>query len=195
MSTSFISHSPSPSAHSHLQDVSIAESYPSRCASPLLPMGQQPQPHYHRRTPSSSHHQSARVSNRQSQQSVIHKNYAIPEEEEVVEEGTRAPHLGKRNQTTRFISYYRTPSPSTAASGGGRRTATLPRPKSYRITTTAAEHHQSSVRDLSSKLKSACRKLNPKRLTKHGAHQDSEEPPLPELPHAQVFVSGNAPPL
>ncbi|KAJ2490843.1 hypothetical protein IWW37_002843 [Coemansia sp. RSA 2050] len=189
MSTSFISHSPSPSTHSHLYAAcdpddlhyhhrspapapaasaaaaaaatSIVESsYPSRCASPLLPMGQ------HHRTPSSHQtidpdrlsQQLGRMTNRQSQQSVVHKNYAIPEDD-----SAELPPEPKRSQTTRFINYHRTSS--------SRRTM-LPRQKSYRIST--ADPHQSSVRELSSKLKSACRKLNPKRLTRHSHHQDSE---------------------
>ncbi|KAJ2454172.1 hypothetical protein GGF42_003669 [Coemansia sp. RSA 2424] len=152
--------------------------------------------YYHRRTPSNSHHQTVdpdrlsqqlgKVTNRQSQQSVVNKNYAIPEENDFIEP---PPTLGKRNnQATRFINYHRAPTASSSSRRAN--TGVLSHPtKSYRISTTAAEHHQSSVRDLSSKLKSACRKLNPKRLTKHG-HQDSEEPPLPDLPHAQVFAGG-----
>ncbi|KAJ2343415.1 hypothetical protein GGH91_003205 [Coemansia sp. RSA 2671] len=195
MSTSLIRHSPSPSTHSHLYAggdpddlhhhhrspvpaaaTSVVESsYPSRCASPLLPMGQ------HQRTPSSHQtidpdrlsQQLGRVGNRQSQQSVVHKNYAIPEDD-----SAELPPEPKRSQTTRFINYHRTSS--------GRRGTMLPRQKSYRINT--ADPHQLSVRELSSKLKSACRKLNPKRLTRHTHHQDSDEPPtLPELPYPELY--------
>ncbi|KAJ2260662.1 hypothetical protein GGI01_002842 [Coemansia sp. RSA 376] len=201
MSTSFISHSPSPSTHSHLHGyaavdpedlhyhhrspapataASVAESYPSRCASPLLPMGQYRTPSSHQTIdPDRLSQQLGKVTNRQSQQSVVHKNYAIPEDEDT----ELPPDSGKRSQTTRFISYHRTPSAGSKLPS--RRT--MPRQKSYRIST-SADPHQSSVRELSSKLKSACRKLNPKRLTKHGhAHQDSEEPPLSDLPYPEVF--------
>ncbi|KAJ2833810.1 hypothetical protein GGI24_000680, partial [Coemansia furcata] len=128
MSTSFISHSPSPSTHSRLHAATgdpPAESYPSRCASPLLPMGQH-------RTPSSLQtvdpdrlsQQLGKATNRQSQQSIVNKNYAIPEDDDA------EPPEGMRFNSHR-----------TASSKPHRRTM-MSRQKSYRIATT--DPHQSS---------------------------------------------------
>ncbi|KAJ2462966.1 hypothetical protein GGI02_005337 [Coemansia sp. RSA 2322] len=121
---------------------------------------------------SAAHHHHRRQRSQHSVMAAAHKNYAIRDDFPISSTDTTPA------EPPRLSSY--------------RRTAT--KFKSYRIP--AAHPHQSSVRDLSSKLKSACRKLNPKRLAKLHHHHSQEleeeeeedpEPPLPDRPHAEAF--------
>ncbi|KAJ2844875.1 hypothetical protein IWW36_005014 [Coemansia brasiliensis] len=140
-------------------------SVPSRCESPLLPMGEHST---HQVDPDRLSQQLGRTGNRQSQQSMLHKSYAIPEDMD--EEDNDGAGVSKKD--------------ADDAAGRPRhhirRPRKLPRPKSYRIHTSGAHE---SAREFSSKFKSACRKLNPRRLAKPSHHARDDEPSSP--------VSGN----
>ncbi|KAJ1668282.1 hypothetical protein IW140_000414 [Coemansia sp. RSA 1813] len=138
-----------PAAETH----DTTDSYPSRCESPLLPMGQSLS---HQIGVDRLSQQRGQVSNRQSQVSMLRKDYAIHDEEETQEPST----AGTKSNSRRVRQHMNRPR------------MTMPRAKSYRIHTSGG--HASPVRDLSSKLKSACRKLNPKRLAK-SAHLGQED--------------------
>ncbi|KAJ2522168.1 hypothetical protein H4217_000940 [Coemansia sp. RSA 1939] len=137
------------------------EPHPSRCESPLLPMGQTSS---HQRGGDIGWHsrQLSQVSNRQSQMSMMRKDYAIHDaEDDDSEEGQRMAGA-KGTKGGRGPRQHMNHRPRM----------TMPRAKSYRIHTSSGTH-ASPVRDLSSKLKSAYRKLNPKRMHK-SAQPDSE---------------------
>ncbi|KAJ2662420.1 hypothetical protein IWW48_001829 [Coemansia sp. RSA 1200] len=130
------------------------EPHPSRCESPLLPMGQTSS---HQRGGDIGWHsrQLSQVSNRHSQMSMMRKDYAIHDAEgDDSEEGQRMAGA-KGTKGGRGPRQHMNHRPRM----------TMPRAKSYRIHTSSGTH-ASPVRDLSSKLKSAYRKLNPKRMHK-----------------------------
>ncbi|KAJ1738618.1 hypothetical protein LPJ68_005402 [Coemansia sp. RSA 1086] len=132
-------------------------SEPSRCESPLLPMGEHST---HQVDPDRLSQQLGRTGNRQSQQSMLHKSYAIPEdmnEDDNDDAGPSKKDAGAADRPRHYI----------------RRPRKLPRPKSYRIHTGGAHE---SARELSSKFKSACRKLNPRRLAKPSHHASGDGP-------------------
>ncbi|KAJ1796466.1 hypothetical protein LPJ59_003734 [Coemansia sp. RSA 2399] len=148
------------SAPEHTPDTThdAAEAYPSRCESPLLPMGQSLS---HQTGADRLSQQLGQAGNRQSQLSMARKDYAIHDDEG--DNGDEHKGLdtadAKRNRARPHMNRPR---------------MTMPRAKSYRIHTPGTSH-TSPVRDLSSKFKSACRKLNPKRLGKsaqQGQHSD-----------------------
>ncbi|KAI9505057.1 hypothetical protein GGI25_000432 [Coemansia spiralis] len=151
---------PNEDAAAHASKPDSVDSYPSRCESPLLPMGQGPS---YQIDPDRLSQHLGQAGSRYSQQSIVRKDYAIPYDaggDERLGLGPSSWHKG-----------------SPANSNGSR---TRPHMGHPRMTTTRAKsyriHVPSSqmlpVRDLSSKLKSACRKLNPKRLAKaaHSSH-------------------------
>ncbi|KAJ2841074.1 hypothetical protein GGI22_008062, partial [Coemansia erecta] len=151
------------SAPEHAPDTThdAAEDYPSRCESPLLPMGQSLS---HQTGADRLSQQLGQAGNRQSQLSMARKDYAIHDDEGDNGEEHRGPDIADAKR-------------SRARTHMNRPRMTMPRAKSYRIHApgAASPSHTSPVRDLSSKLKSACRKLNPKRLGKsaqQGQHSD-----------------------
>ncbi|KAJ1940345.1 hypothetical protein EC988_007060 [Linderina pennispora] len=126
-----------------LSVVESIESMPSRCESPLLPMGQSTR---YQTDPNRLSDQLGKVRSRFSQHSILNKNYAIHDDEELA-----SPPPDKRKHKV------------------------LTRAKSYKIA--AAEAGR--VREFSSKLKSACRKLNPKRRARNAHGEPSETPSEP----------------
>ncbi|KAJ2698935.1 hypothetical protein H4R19_005562 [Coemansia spiralis] len=120
---------------------------PGRCESPLLPMGQHPT---HQTDPDRLSQQTERTSHRQSQQSVLlDKTYAIPDDRD-------------------------SEPPPAAAPGASRTRCHIHRP--HRLPRATSHRIALPTRDLSSRLKSACRKLDPRRLATANA------PPSPPLP-------------
>ncbi|KAJ2609390.1 hypothetical protein H4S08_004068 [Coemansia sp. RSA 1365] len=127
---------------------------PGRCESPLLPMGQRPM---YRVDPDRLSQQLGHASSRQSQQSIFCKNYAIPEDrtdtDAAAEKDDAAAKKGAVGARPRYHM---------------RRPPRMLRSKSQHVPTTSAQ--LSPPRDLSSRLKSACRRLNPRRLAKSTHH-------------------------
>ncbi|KAJ1644915.1 hypothetical protein LPJ64_003463, partial [Coemansia asiatica] len=164
------------------------QSYPSRCESPLLPMGQTAS---YQIDPDRLSQQLGKHGHRQSQHSVIYKNYALRDDDDdnggdVDAAGNQSalhdPKAGFRRRPTGGSRRANT-GLSTESRGRYymRRPKTLLRPKSYRIGGSSADGGQTSpVKEISSKIKSACRKLNPKRLTKSSAAAQREGP-LPNV--------------
>ncbi|KAJ2080195.1 hypothetical protein H4R24_003244 [Coemansia sp. RSA 988] len=132
---------------------------PGRCESPLLPMGQRP---VHQVDPDRLSQQLGQASSRQSQQSMLRKSYAIPED--AADDNPSAEKDDKHAAATA----------AKKGTVGGRpryhmrRPPRLSRSKSQRISTTGPQ--PSPPRDLSSRFKSACRRLNPRRLAKTTHH-------------------------
>ncbi|PIA19503.1 hypothetical protein COEREDRAFT_84145 [Coemansia reversa NRRL 1564] len=129
-----------------------------RCESPLLPMGQRPM---YRVDPDRLSQQLGHASSRQSQQSILCKNYAIPED------GADTDAAAEKDDATATAA-------KKGAAGGRpryhmRRPPRMLRSKSQHVPTTSAQ--LSPSRDLSSRLKSACRRLNPRRFAKTTHHQ------------------------
>ncbi|KAJ2723448.1 hypothetical protein GGI07_002651 [Coemansia sp. Benny D115] len=132
---------------------SIAEtedSYPSRCESPLLPMGHHTASY--KTDPDRLSQQLGRHGHRQSQHSVMYKNYDLRDDN--IDQPVGPVPQGRSN----------TGATKTPGRYQMRRPRTL-RAKTYRMAGSSDNGPVSPVRELSSKFKSACRKLNPKRLT------------------------------
>ncbi|KAJ1755075.1 hypothetical protein LPJ58_004388 [Coemansia sp. RSA 1591] len=144
----------------HKREASTAGSERSRCESPLLPMGQHPSKQV---DPDRLSQQLERTGNRQSQQSMLYKSYAIPEDADDLPEPADAPSEGPATGSNRTRYHIRRPHRQ-------------PRAKSYR--TPLSSRHE-SARELSSKFKSACRKLDPRRLAK-GGHSRADASPPPD---------------
>ncbi|KAJ1734998.1 hypothetical protein LPJ61_000785 [Coemansia biformis] len=140
-----------------------AAAAPNRCESPLLPMGQHPASQM---DPDRLSQQLEHANHRQSQLSMLlHKSYAIPEDRDV------EPAEGERGQGA---------SSGSRARYHIRRPRRIPRPVSHRAQSAGAQ--ASPVRELSSRLKSACRRLDPRRLAKAGhtaAAAAADAPPPP----------------
>ncbi|KAJ2595234.1 hypothetical protein GGF39_003911 [Coemansia sp. RSA 1721] len=156
------------------------QSYPSRCESPLLPMGQTAS---YQIDPDRLSQQLGKHGHRQSQHSVMYKNYALRDDDDENDLDTAAGNRSPAHDPK--SGFRRRPTGGSRRTNTGlstesrsryymRRPKTLLRPKSYRIGGSSADAGQTSpVKEFSSKIKSACRKLNPKRLTKSvGAHRD-----------------------
>ncbi|KAJ1886262.1 hypothetical protein LPJ66_009715 [Kickxella alabastrina] len=165
------------------------ESYPSRCESPLLPMGQGAAC---RIDPDRLSQQLGKHGNRQSQYSMVYKNYDIHDDEDDDTQNRIEEVSGKHPRSAtmagsslRGSKHGLLPS-GTLSRYQMRRPRTLIGSKTYRndgscngggsslSAAGAAVGQTSPVRELSSKLKSACRKLNPKRLTRHGHHHQAD---------------------
>ncbi|KAI8324107.1 hypothetical protein GQ54DRAFT_302901 [Martensiomyces pterosporus] len=153
-----------PELSTALSVIESVDSHPSRCESPLLPMGQGA---WYQVDPDRLSNQLGRVPNRYSQQSIANKNYSIRDDDD--EEVDELVSAGAMHSKKKVLVGHK-------GAKYGMRKPKMPRPKSYRGDTspsaasTVGGVQQSPVRDLSSKLKSACRKLNPKRLAKAGNH-------------------------
>ncbi|KAJ1961934.1 hypothetical protein GGI12_002963 [Dipsacomyces acuminosporus] len=152
-----------PELSTTLSIIESVDSHPSRCESPLLPMGQGT---WHQVDPDRLSSQLGKVSNRYSQQSISIKSYSIRDDDNTNEiDGTTYVAKKKGLSGHKAIKY-------------AIKRPKVPRAKSYHmdvvsssdISTNAAAVSQGSVRDLSSKFKSACRRFNPKRLTKSSLH-------------------------
>ncbi|KAJ2362775.1 hypothetical protein IW150_006917, partial [Coemansia sp. RSA 2607] len=150
------------------------DSHPSRCESPLLPMGQIDPDRLSQQLDTPRH--------RQSQHSISYKNYAL-RDDEALEESPDEPNTSSRAKRTfrkyptALGSWSRRPTDPVADRRTHRqhtrRPAALLRPKSYRIH--AGEPQTSPVREFSSKIKSACKKLNPKRLARSAHHHEDTQ--------------------
>ncbi|KAJ2800120.1 hypothetical protein H4R20_004180, partial [Coemansia guatemalensis] len=139
----------------------VESAEPGRCESPLLPMGQRP---VYRVDPDRLSQQLGHGSSRQSQQSMLRKSYAIPEDEAdtsaaAEKDDDRAAAAAAKKGAAGGRPRYHMPRPPR-----------LPRSRSQRVPTTGAQ--PSPPRDLSSRFKSACRRLNPRRLAKSTHHHN-----------------------
>ncbi|KAJ2774109.1 hypothetical protein IWQ57_000977 [Coemansia nantahalensis] len=138
---------------------------PSRCESPLLPMGQ------HQTDPDRLQQQAGRASHRQSQQSVLlRKTYAIPDDRDAEPPAVAAAAATVDGRRTRARHYILRPH-------------RLPRPAVHRLALPA--------RDLSSRLKSACRRLDPRRLGAPAANPPLQ-PPRPASDASSAEGPGRA---